>query len=283
VERENVEKAILRLRELPTLPSVLGKILSTAADPDASALDLGKHIAGDQSLSATLLRLVNSAYYGFPRQIDTVIRAIVMLGFFEVRNVALTATTFNKLSGGGSSYDRVQLWRHSLATAITAEHAARELGIPAEGCFEAGLLHDIGKVALDHLYGMRYVEAALQAHERGCFVREVEAAEFGMDHARAGEILCEHWNLPASVVATVRNHHDPTGGKDNIQVTHLTTLADYITYQANLGEWGNGIPPEFPEEAAQNLNVSQDQCAEMIDKLAGDHEKIDDFVGALHG
>ncbi len=147
VDAPEVRDAILRVRDLPTLPTVLGKILSAAADPDSSALDLGRLISSDQSLSATLLKLVNSAYYGFYRQIKSVTQAIVMLGFNEVRNLTLTATAFRTLSASTSDYDRNQLWRHTLAAAIAAERCAKMKKLSIGGAFEAGLLHDIGKVA----------------------------------------------------------------------------------------------------------------------------------------
>ena len=114
---------------MPTLPTVLTKILATAADPDASALDLGEHISADQSLSATLLKLVNSAYYGFHRQINTVTQAIVILGFLEVRNITLTATAFRTFKQGHPDFDRTQLWRHSLGTAMAADRIAKLLGM----------------------------------------------------------------------------------------------------------------------------------------------------------
>ena len=116
MEKPDVRDAVTRIRELPTLPSVLGQILTIVADPDASALDLGRHITADQSLSATILKLVNSAYYGFYRQIKSVTMAIVILGFVEVRNLVLAATTFRILADSPSRFDRTQLWRHSVWT-----------------------------------------------------------------------------------------------------------------------------------------------------------------------
>lgn len=277
----NVKNAVLRIKDLPTLPSVLGKILATAADPDSSALDLGQHIAADQSLSATLLKLVNSAYYGFYRQISSVTQAIVMLGFLEVRNLTLTATAFRTLSQSSSDYDRTQLWRHSLATAMAAERLAKLAKIEKEGTFEAGLLHDFGKVALDMLYPAEFREAAKTAHARHIYMFEAEQEVFGMDHAAIGGLLGEHWNLPEAVVEAVRLHHTPEQAEAAPKLTHLVNIANYVTYEAALGELSNGRNPEMPEASLEAAGVTVNQVAAAIEELQNSHEKIDEFLGTL--
>ncbi len=279
----NVEKALLRIKELPTLPSVLGKVLVTAADPEASALDLGKHIAADQSLSATILKLVNSSYYGFYRQIKSVSHAIVMLGFLEVRNLALTATAFKTLGKSASGYDHVQLWRHSLAAAMAAERLQEMLGSEIEGAFEAGLLHDIGKVALDLLYPGAYGEAVAKARQEARYIREVEEARFGLDHARAGGILAEHWNLPGPVVEAIRRHHAPEACEEDARLVQLTVLANYVTYEAECGESGNGLAPAFPETAALELDCAETVCAQVAGELLEKRDAIDEFLGVIGG
>lgn len=281
VNNPNIRDAVARIRELPTLPTVLSKILATAADPDASALDLGQHIAADQSLSATLLKLVNSAYYGFYRQIKTVTQAIVVLGFIEVRNLTLTATAFRAFGKSNSGYDRIQLWRHSLGAAMAADRIAKALGVDTEGCFEAALLHDIGKVALDLLYPERYENAALRAREELRTIDDVERETFQIDHTEAGAILGEHWNLPPSVVEAIRCHHAPEKATAEPQLTYITALANYTTYLAELGETSNGQNPPYPEFAGARLSFSQKHCEDMAEILRSNRESIDGFLGTL--
>lgn len=279
----NIRDAIVRIKDLPTLPSVLSKILATAADPDASAIDLGQHIQADQSLSATLLKLVNSAYYGFYRQIKTVTQAIVVLGFVEVRNLTLTATAFRTLGKSGSDYDRLQLWRHSLGAAMAADRIAKTMKLDIEGCFESALLHDIGKVVLDLLYPDRFCEAAHRAHVEQRYIADIERETFGIDHAEAGGLLGEHWNLPPSVVDAIRNHHTPEKAVIDSQLTQVATLANYITYLADLGELSNGIPPQYPAYAGTRLNLPEERCSELAENLRENRENIDSFLVNLHG
>lgn len=281
VDRPSTRDAILRVKDLPTLPTVLSKILATAADPDASALDLGQHIQADQSLSATLLKLVNSAYYGFYRQIKSVTQAIVVLGFIEVRNLTLTATAFRTLKKSGSDYDRQQLWRHSLGAALAADKIAKSLGLDVEGCFEAALLHDIGKVVLDLLYPDQFMEAARRAHAEQRYIADIEREVFNLDHAEAGGILGEHWNLPGAVVEAIRFHHQPERAQSDPILAQITALANYLTYPAELGESSNSLAPVYPEFVVAKLGLRKEKCDEIAEKLRESRENIDSFVGNL--
>lgn len=277
----DIRDAVQRIQELPTIPVVLGRILSTAADPEASALDLGQLIASDQSLSAAVLKLVNSAYYGLSRQIVSVPQAIVMLGFFEARNVTLAATAFRSLPANSSNYDRTRLWRHSLATAMAAERCAKMKQICVIGCFESALLHDIGKVVFDLLYPTAFREAAERAHARACPIIETEREVFQMDHTEVGGSLGEHWNLPEVIVEAIRLHHSPASATINPKLTAMISVANYVTYAADLGESSNGCPPEFPESAADILNLSREESDGLSAELLENHARIDDFLGAL--
>lgn len=277
----DLKEAILRVKELPTLPSVLGKILSTAADPNASALDLGEHIAADQSLSSTILKLVNTAYYGFYRQISSVTQAIVMLGFLEVRNLTLTATAFQNTGKESSGYDRGQLWRHSFGSAMAAERLNKMLAEEVEGAFEAGLLHDFGKVALDMLYPDVLRDAIEQAHNDEKLLEEVLQASYGTDHAELGGLLAEHWNLPQAVVEAIACHLAPEKAEVAPQLSHLTAVSMYAAFKADLVEPTNGRKLDLPKASIEALGLSLEQLAEVVQDLNENHEQIDEFLGVL--
>lgn len=283
LETPDIEGALGRIRDLPTLPAVLGKILSTAADPDASAIDLGRHIAADLTLSATLLKLVNSSYYGFYRQIKSVTQAIVVLGFLEVRNLTLTATAFNAFESIPSKYDREQLWRHSLATAIAADRIARLTGRDPDGCFEAALLHDLGKVALDWLYPVLFRNASTEADRMKSSIADAELVTFGMTHATVGGRLAEHWNLPETVVEAIRCHHDVDEATEDANLTRIVAVADALTYRAGLGESSNGRDPELSESLLSALGLTDENCDDIVAALGENRAKIEDFIGALTG
>jgi putative nucleotidyltransferase with HDIG domain len=274
-----MEESVGHIRALPTLPAVLSRIVATTADPDASVLELSQHVASDQSLAATLLKLVNSAYYGRYRQVFSITDAIVMLGFHEVRNITLATTAFRTFAQGHPDFDRIQLWKHSLATAMAAEIIAKKLGV-SQGAFASGLLHDIGKVALDLIHPRLFRDAAHKAHQEGLFIRDTEAEVLGITHQYAGGILVERWELPQTVVEAVRNHHEQNPEGADSQLTAIVSLADYVTYQAGIGESSNGREAVFPPSAA-SLPLVEADWIEVTEHIHKNTKLIEEFVGVM--
>lgn len=277
-----IPKAIDRIEALPTLPAVLSRILTTVADPDASALDLARHIAVDQTLTATLLRIVNSAYYSFEREIIKIPDAIVILGFTEVRNLALAAKTFEVFPNTLSAYDRTQLWRHSVATAIASDRCARAGGLlNRDAYFVAGLLHDIGKVVFDVLHPERYRLAALRAHEQGTRIFESERQVFGYDHTTLGAALSNHWHLPAFIATALEDHHAAEKDPTLSDSARVVAVANCIVYEAGLGEASSGVAPPRPLEAAQSLSISDEHLRAIEQELHHAVPRIEGFVDAI--
>ncbi len=284
VDAPEIRDTIAGIEKLPTLPAVLAQVLDTVSNPEASALDLGQYIAADISLSASLLRLVNSAFYGFFREINTVTDAIVILGFSEVRNLVLAATAFDAFSGGESSYDRTQLWRHSLAVAIGADRTAKMLKVPGGGGhFVAGLLHDFGKVAFDTLYPEQFREASALAADQGISMVDAEQEAFNLNHGKAGGLLGEHWNLPPMIVDAVRHHHTPAKPSADPQLTQIIALSDYLAYQAGLGEPSNTIAPALPFETLAALSITEEQTEHLSSEVEMAKDRIDGLLSALPG
>jgi len=148
-----VEQVVAQVKDLPTLPEVTTEVIKLTDDPNATAQDINRVVGKDQGLTAKVLKLANSAYYGFPRRISTVTDATVMLGFQTLRSIVMAASVSDMLSREmkGYSLGSGELWRHSQATAMGARLLARQCKYPAaDVAYTAGLLHDIGKVILNH-------------------------------------------------------------------------------------------------------------------------------------
>ena len=271
-----------QIQALPTLPSVLTRILSTVADLESSALDLASHIAADQALTATLLRIVNSAYYGFKREIAGIADAIVILGFIEVRNLALAATTFDVFPNSGSGYDRVQLWRHSLAVAIASDRCARAARlVNPDTYFVAGLLHDIGKVVFDVLYPGRYPAAVAHAQKQGLRVIEMERQCFGCDHTTLGAALSMHWNLPRLISASIREHHAAETDLTVPDCAKIVALANCAASEAGLGQTRSGTVPLLSMDSTQALGISPEKLREIGVELRQAAPRIDALLGVF--
>src|SRR5579871_2886367 len=151
-----------KLADLPPLPAVVTRIMQTINDPGTSAEELSRLVSLDQGLSSKMLRIVNSAYYGFPKRISTITHAVVILGFNTVRNLVLGVSAFGMLpqKGVSSGLDRMKFWEHSVATAVAANVLSKQrqpqTRSAMEEAFVAGLLHDVGKLFLDCYFPVQF-------------------------------------------------------------------------------------------------------------------------------
>lgn len=239
-------KAIVEgLGQVPTLPAIVAKALEILNQPNASADQAARLIGQDLALSAKVLRLANSAFYGIPRTISSVDQAIVILGFQTVRSLVMSASVMKILGlGGRGSVDRRGVWRHSVATALAARLLSRKLGrrlgLDTEALFMAGLLHKIGVMILDSAVQGEY-EAALRAasSEEARPLPQIEREMLGTDHAAIGAMLCEKWGLPDELRVPIANHIFPRESRSCLEqacIIHLSShLAEISGFAAFVG------------------------------------------------
>ena len=203
---ETVVRALRRAEEVELFPAAAARILAVADDPDSSLMDLEAAVSSDPSLSAQILRIANSAFYGLSRRVGSLRQALFVLGFEATRNIALGLAV---LARGGASGARRAVWRHSLRTGIIAHRAARHLRVDDAGeLMVSGLLHDFGKLLMLELGGPPYGEALTTLlgsdEERLTWERQL----FGHDHATLGAACLEHWAIPGDICEAVRLHHE---------------------------------------------------------------------------
>jgi putative nucleotidyltransferase with HDIG domain len=198
---------VIAQRNLPTIPTVLTQILSLVGNEDTSARDLVDVIERDQALTGRILRLANSAFFGQSRQVSTIPRAIMLLGFSTVRNLSLGVKVWEAVAGGIARQRVEELWQHAVTVAVaTRTLAARLRCCDPDEAFTAGLLHDVGRVVIASRFREMYWEAVGGASEAEPVVA-LEQAAFAVDHAEVGAWLFEAWNLPSLIVEAVRQHH----------------------------------------------------------------------------
>jgi len=204
-----IGKFVEEIEELPTLPDILTTISSVVNDPKSSAADLANVIVSDASLSAKVLKVANSAAYGFLREISDIRQAVTLLGFAETQSLALSVSVYDYLTDL-TELEFKKYWNHSFKCATMAKLISFNLKSPGiEGAFVAGLLHDIGKVAL--AMGMRGSQDMVNSlwEINGTDRMEAEERLLGLTHAEAGYLLGEHWLLPVNLSSAIRCHHSP--------------------------------------------------------------------------
>lgn len=215
------------MRNLPPMPQVTQKLLAVMRDENSSANDVTKVLSSDQALAGKVLKLVNSSFYGVPQEITTISRAVVMLGFTGVRNLALgfgSVEVLNKLS---KNLDVRGFWSHAMSNAVAAQALAplANRRTDPEEAFIAGLMHDIGAYVLAAAVPDDYKEIMAQEGN----ILELEREATGFTHAQIGQGLIQFWGLPEAFANAARYHHDiKTACEEDQPLTALVALADVL-------------------------------------------------------
>jgi putative nucleotidyltransferase with HDIG domain len=225
-----------QVKQLPPAPRILTELLVLLRRSDIDLSLVVDLIAYDPSLTAAVLKLCNSAYFGSSVPADNLYEAITRIGFYEAYRLVAAIVGSRTLSAPQKGYglDSGELWRHSVTTAVAAQRIARHLGEDANVAFTTGLLHDLGKIVLAQAMEGRYEQVVAQIQSQGQSFLEAEKALLGVEHAEVGGRLLHRWNFPSPMVAAVRFHHDPAQAQSAARLAALIYVGNAIAHY--LGE-----------------------------------------------
>ncbi len=286
--RERVELILAQIDRLPTLPTVVARLLAVTSAEESSAKDVVEILSADATLTASLLRMVRRADLGARSDAMTVSKAVTMLGFGAVRGLAMAVEVFQSLEGGAadeaSTARRKGLWTHNLAVACLSEMIAERLR-PARRdgvAFVCGLLHDIGKVALDVCLPKSYARVVEQVErERSC-ICDVERTLFGLDHTLAGKRLVTRWELSQTVVDCVWLHHQELDSLPSSVVDPTTVgvvhLADNLARQYSFGFSGYQTVCDVAAVAAR-LGLDATVLPQLLERLPARMKPFAEMLG----
>ncbi|NDD28119.1 MAG: HDOD domain-containing protein [Proteobacteria bacterium] len=220
----------LRAGELGTLPFVIQNLLQMLSNPNSSAKQLGQVVAADQALSAAVLRLANSAYYGFSQKVSDVRQAVTLVGYGSLRELVMSITSYDLIfKHGGMVFDRQELWNHGLAVACTARVLARRTRlIPGEVVFVAGILHEVGFTLIDQHAHNLFVKIVTHARKLGQSMVTIERDLVGVTHAEVGMWAAQAWNLPPVLQSAIRYHHEPFKAGEHVLPAAIVAAADLL-------------------------------------------------------
>lgn len=267
---------ILNSKDLPTIPVLLARILAVVDGEHSSARELVDVMQRDQALTGRVLRLANSGFFGFSRQVATLPRAIMILGFSTVRSLALGVKIWEVMRGR-DGLSLTELWEHSALVGAAARLIARRVrAADPEEIFTAGLLHDVGRAVLNLRFPAEYAAAASAT---GPDRLERERAAFGIDHTQAGAWLAEAWSLPQSIVETAACHHDPITPGMPLGAAVIVNLANRLVHWTDLDD--GAIAPDA-ERLLQEVGggLSLTAWAEIAVLLQGQKGDLREFFGA---
>jgi putative nucleotidyltransferase with HDIG domain len=280
-ETINLDRLASIVEELPTLPNVMFEVLAIAEDDKSTAADLEEVIMRDQALSAKVLKVANSAYYGIPRTVETVSRATVLLGFQTVVGLALTVSVYDTLWGSGKGHylDRRDLWKHSLGVATSARLLSNNArGKDGAVAFTAGMLHDIGKTVFDSHLAEEYGKVVEMCHRDRVTIHDAEMAILGIGHAELGSKVALRWQLPEVLCEAVKYHHSPAAAPgDKGQMGALVSMADFLTRQCAIGECGDTAPAVIQPDALRIWGGTQEKLQTAAEELERYRDKIELF------
>lgn len=272
------------IKNMPSLPTSVVKVLEVCNNPQTSPADLNHVISLDPVLVGRVLKLINSAYYGIPNQVTSLVRAIIMLGINTVKNLALSTAVMGNLSSKKDplGLDMEGFWRHSLCVGVSAKLLARKRGVDPklwEEYFTAGLLHDIGKVPLNAVLSKKYMLTLSAADRERTPLYLGEQKTLGMDHCAAGAAIVQAWKLEGPVGDAVVYHHhyaEYSGAYKDVLFSVIT--ANRFACLAGIGFAGDRHLDKIERNVWDALGVDQDAFDEFEPAVNGEIEKAKIFL-----
>ncbi len=268
-KQQRLKKITESIIGLPTLPTVVTQMISLIDNPTTSANDVAKLISTDQALTAKMLKLANSAFYGFPREIATVNHAVVVLGFETVKSLGLSVSVLERFSGSSSNgdFDRQRFWEHSIGCAAAARLLASKVRYRTRGkgeAFAGGILHDIGKLVLGQFFPQEFSEILGLVTRDDVYIGKAEEEVLGLTHAEVGAWLGERWNMPKQLVDAIAFHHAPGRlSPREAELPALIHLADFLCRREKIGDGGSARMPSLDPAALRAFGIHEEPKAAM--------------------
>lgn len=277
-----LEKVINNIEALPAMPPLVQKLETMISDPDVDVNLLSKELSMDPALTASLIRLSNSAYYGPSRKIRSVTEAIMTLGLAKVRDIVLVvaANGIIKVNLDSFRLSSGEVWDHSLLVAEVASLISSDdqISVRPDIAFTAGLLHDVGKILISQFFHCEYksIQLAMRDNPDRDFLA-LEEEHLGFTHSEAGARLLEVWNFPEELVEAVRHTYMPQKATLNPELSSLVHIANAIVLSAGVGIDIGGLNVPLSDYAIAVLNLDNEKLQEYYAAVPDLIEKLSDL------
>jgi putative nucleotidyltransferase with HDIG domain len=277
VDNQNLKRITLEVEAFPGMPATAAKLLPLLDNPDSTPSEVENIVKYDPGLTANILKLTNSAYFGIPTKVSSIKQAVILLGWKRLMQVVTTICMSPLMKKAVPGYDlrSGELWQHSIAVSVAAELLVKALKIPdADEVFTAGLLHDVGKLILGS-FVKKDLEQIQTMVTKGISFDVAESMVLGTNHAEVGGQILHKWSFPAELVNAVQWHHDPESCENTCILSDIVHVANTVGLMTGLGkaEEGVGIEPFGPVVERLGLKVNHleaiaQQTSEEIKKLS---------------
>jgi len=274
----NIDPKVLRhkvenINTLPTVPGVLKRLSVVLEKPRITIVEISAFISSDPALTTKILKMVNSAIYGFPGRIASVSHATMLLGLNVIKGLLLGVSVFELMQKTMNG-----LYEHSLGCAIASRIIAQKKGLKEpEEVSVAGLLHDIGKVILALEYPAEYQAAINEAQAKNISIYDAENIQFNATHANVGSWLAEKWRFPRNLIEVIECHHRPALAKNAPLETAIVHIADLLVRARGFGFAGEIFVPEVNTIAYELLKLSESDIKDVLKEMEENMESAEDI------
>ncbi|MBI3986694.1 MAG: HDOD domain-containing protein [Lentisphaerae bacterium] len=271
------------IETMPVFSPIVGKLKLVLQKSETSSSEIRELVRIDPILTAKVMKLVNSAFFALPQPIASLDQALALIGINHLKTLIITRAVMDAaaIRASESPLDLKEFWRHSLATALACSSLAPSMPVTADNVelfFTAGLLHDIGKIAMIKAMPFEYAQALSESHAMEVSLSFAELAHFGFTHADIGAQLARKWNMSESMTSLIEGHHvaNPAAFQDPRQ--NILLMANNLVKQLGLGHSGNCVVDEAAEIAAIRLGLQQTVIRTMWEQLPTELQKIEVFL-----
>ena len=249
-----MEQVLACVGQLPPLSAAVVEVLASFERKDVDADEIADKISLDQGMVTRVLRVANSAFYGFSGKVGTMHEAIVLLGFHNIRSLVVAAGLIRQFPPREhSQFDHSLFWRHNIGAGVCARVLAGRLGKDGELAFTAGLLHDVGRLAVEVMCPEKSDAVAAHSASHDTTLLEAECAILGIDHAAIGFEAAKRWNFPVAIQLAIRDHHQP--GQESGFLADVVHVASVLCHTLDIGNTVNDRVPPLSPDAWQRLGL----------------------------
>ncbi len=278
---DHADALIERINHLPSLSPVLARINAIVGSPEVSAGDMVDALKLDPAISGKVLRLANSAYVGIPRTVSSLHNAVVILGQRRIHSLVLAASTLSAFPRSSAfPFQILAFWRHSITVAIVSESIARHLkryGAVEEGeLFCAGILHDIGKLAVAAFEPKRVTAAQETGRQKE--IPFFQAEEESMSHYTLGALLAQRWNFPPDLRNAILYHHDPSSAEPFTKMAVIVHLSDVMAHLMGFRTLPDEIPPTLDEAAIARIELQPERLRVIANTAVEDEKRLESLI-----
>jgi putative nucleotidyltransferase with HDIG domain len=280
VNEDKVKHIMAQVRSFPGMPATAAKLMPLLQNQDSSAAQIEDVLKYDPGLTANILKLTNSAYFGLPSRVSSVRQAIMLLGWKRLLQLVMTMcmSVLMKKPLPGYGLSRGELWRHSVAVSVAADVLVKSLSIPdADEVFTAALLHDIGKLVLGE-YVQEDLGNIAQMVGKGISFEVAEFVVLGTNHAQIGARILQNWSLPQELVNAVSWHHDPDQCDHYCMLSDVVHVANILGWMIGYGNGRNGQPVEPAFEVIERLGINAGQMEKLAEKTLQEVTRLSEIL-----